>query len=263
LIVSVDEASRLYTKSGVMFIDTRNYWKFEKGHIPGAFNLELYAFHWIDTSKEGVRAFVKQMQMLFRSLGINNDTEVIFYQKNSGYDAARGVWLLSLLGHKHSRLLDGGFNLWKRKSLPISRKDPQTRKMGNLDLKMDNSTIADLDFLLSGVSKKTIQVLDTRKAGEFSGRYQRARKGGHIPGAENREWALSLRRDGSLKDSVQLANLFQGLSNSKEVVTYCQSGYRAAHAWLVLNLIGFENVRNYPGSWYEWGNDPRTAAVKQ
>jgi 3-mercaptopyruvate sulfurtransferase SseA len=113
LVVSVDQASKLVGKNDVIFIDTRNYWKYAKGHIPGAFNLELYAFHWVDTSKQGIGAFAKQMQMLFRSIGLDPRKRVIFYQNNSGYDAARGVWLLNYLGHEKASLLDGGLNLWK------------------------------------------------------------------------------------------------------------------------------------------------------
>ena len=113
-VISVEEASTLVGRKDVVFVDTRNYWKYAKGHIPGAVNLELYAFHWVDTSQEGLEAFAQQMAMLFGAFGIDNEKQVVFYQNNSGYDAARGVWLLEWLGNKHGRLLDGGLNLWKR-----------------------------------------------------------------------------------------------------------------------------------------------------
>ena len=258
LVVSSEEARNLLDKPDVIFIDTRNYWRYAKGHIPGAFNLELYAFHWIDTSRKGIRAFAEQMGMLFGSLGITQRTTVIFYQNNSGYDAARGVWLLNLLGHNKTRLLDGGFNFWKRK-FPTSTKDPVPRTRSNAnEFRVNESFLATRDSLLSSLPSKSVQVLDTRNKGEFDSTFHRARKSGHIPGASNREWKAALRKDGSLKSARGLQKLYSSLKPELKTITYCQSGYRAAHSWLVLKLLGFGNVQNYLGSWYEWGNDPTT-----
>jgi thiosulfate/3-mercaptopyruvate sulfurtransferase len=263
LVISVDEASKLHRNNNedIVFIDTRNYWKYAKGHIPGAFNLELYGFHWVDTSRDGISAFAKEMRMLFASLGIKRETQVVFYQNNSGYDAVRGVWLLSFLGHDRTRLLDGGLNLWKRRSLPTSTKDPNPRRMSKFPLKLDFSVLATLDSLSSDLEKRAVQVLDVRTPGEYAGIFRRAQKTGHVPGALNLEWKLALRRDGTLKNENQLLKIYSRLlEKNGEIVTYCQSGYRAAHSWLILKLLGFENVKNYLGSWYEWGNHPEAHA---
>jgi thiosulfate/3-mercaptopyruvate sulfurtransferase len=260
LVISIEEASKLIGKQKVVFLDTRNYWKYIEGHIPGAYNLELYAFHWVDTSKEGVSAFVKQMENLLGSFGINKQTEVIFYQNNSGYDAARGVWLLNFLGHKKARLLDGGLNLWRRRKLPVSTKDPRSPRRRKFSTIPDGSMIATLGML--SLHMERFQVIDTRSPGEFSGKFHRALKAGHMPGSINVEWNRALRRDGTLKNAIQLEKLYPGIAQEKETVTYCQSGYRAAHSWLVLRLLGFRKVRNYLGSWYEWGNDPQTSVVR-
>ena len=261
LVVSVENASKLLKRKDVVFVDTRNYWKYVKGHIPGAFNLELYAFHWVDTSASAMRAFVKQMEMLIRSFGIDERKEVIFYQNNSGYDAARGVWLLNFLGAKKTRLLDGGLNLWRRKKLPVSTEDPRAARASHFVAKPDSSTVATMDFLYSEIGKGRLQVLDTRTPGEFSGTYHRAIKAGHVPDAVNVDWKLALRKDGTLKDANHLRKIYHGLSQGKDTVAYCQSGYRAAHSWLVLRLLGYGRVRNYLGSWYEWGNSPSTRVV--
>ena len=248
LVVSVDQASKLAGNDDVIFIDTRNYWKYVKGHIPGAFNLELYAFHWVDTSREGISVFARQMQMLFRSIGLDSHKRVIFYQNNSGYDAARGVWLLNYLGHEKASLLDGGLNLWKRRHLPISTRDPRPpTKPSKFVAKLDDSIVATLDSLSKGVRDNSSQILDARTAGEYDGTFQRAYKAGHIPGSMNVEWKLALRKDGTLKDANQLRSSYSPLVGDAATVTYCQSGYRAAHSWLVLRLIGFKNVRNYLG----------------
>lgn len=261
LVISVEESSKLLQKENVVFIDTRNYWKYAKGHIPGAYNFELYAFHWIDTSKKGIEAFVKQMQMLLRSFGIDKRKQVIFYQNNSGYDAARGVWLLNYLGQKNARLLDGGLNLWRRSKLPLSKKDPPAPKRTSFVAIPNTSVVASLDFLSSGVYHRSLHVIDARHPGEFSGKYHRALKAGHIPGATSVEWKLALRKDGTLKSAKDLKKLYLGVTQDMTTVTYCQSGYRAAHSWLVLKLLGYKKVRNYLGSWYEWGNTPGTRVV--
>jgi len=263
LVLTVEEAHKLVDRSNVVFIDTRNYWKYVKGHIPGAFNLELYAFHWVDTSREGVRAFAREMEMLFGSIGIGPETAVIFYQNNSGYDAARGVWLLNFLGHDKAKLLDGGFNLWKRVGYSVTTKDPEPHDKGlKFEVSLDNSLLATKESLLSVLGNSSSQVLDVRNSGEYDGTCHRARKSGHVPGAINREWESALRRDGTLKNASELKKLYSALNPESRTITYCQSGYRAAHSWLVLKLLGFENVQNYLGSWYEWGNDPRTPVQK-
>ena len=260
LVISVDEAAKLAKNGNLVFIDTRNYWKYVKGHIPGAFNLELYAFHWVDTSQDGVRAFANQMRMLFGSFGINEKTAVVFYQNNSGYDAARGVWLLNFLGHSKPKLLDGGLNLWKRKGLAMSTEDPKPRKKSFFKDDLNESVLITKNLMSSEI--KSLQLIDVRNEGEYDGTFRRAAKVGHVPGAINLEWKSALRKDGTLKDAGQLSELYSNLDKNRETATYCQSGYRAAHSWLVLKLLGFANVRNYLGSWYEWGNDSDTTVTK-
>ncbi len=262
LIVSAEEARKMTGRSEVIFVDTRNYWKYAKGHIPGAACMELYAFHWVDTSEEGIKAFTKEMRMLFGSLGIGPKTIVIFYQNNSGYDAARGVWLLNLLGHKNARMLDGGLNRWKRLKYPLSEKDPEPRKSQIFSEKINEDVLATREALEASLSKGSAQILDVRNDGEYDASYRRARKSGHIPKALHCEWTKALRRDGSLKSAQEVQKLYTSLDSKSKTITYCQSGYRAAHSWLVLKSLGFDNVQNYLGSWYEWGNDPETPVEK-
>ncbi|MDG6904654.1 MAG: sulfurtransferase [Nitrososphaerota archaeon] len=263
LIISVEEASKLLGNRNVIFIDTRNYWKYTKGHIPGAYDLELFGFHWVDTSEKGVEAFVKQMQMLLRSLGIDKRKQVIFYQNNSGYDAARGVWLLNYMGHRKAKLLDGGLNLWKRSNLPVSTRDPPAAKQSKFVAKPDRTLIASLHSLSSGIKNGSFQIIDSRYSAEYSGKYHRALRAGHVPNSINIEWSCALRKDGTLKNAQYLRRLYSKLDKRSETVTYCQSGYRAAHSWFVLKLLGYEKVRNYLGSWYEWGNNPETQIVQK
>jgi thiosulfate/3-mercaptopyruvate sulfurtransferase len=260
-VISVDEASKLVGRPDVVFVDTRNYWKYAKGHVPGAVDLELFAFHWVDTSKDGIEAFAKQMAGLFGSLGIDRKKRVIFYQNNSGYDAARGVWLLELLGNANGMLLDGGLNLWRRKGKAVSTEDAEYRR-ADFSPRLNDAASCPLAELERHVERKDATVLDARNTGEHSGKYRRALKSGHIPGSMNIEWSRALRRDGTLKSAAQLIQIYGEIPRNSKVVTYCQSGYRAAHTWLVLGLLGYGDVKNYLGSWYEWGNAERTSVVK-
>ncbi len=241
----------------VVFVDTRNYWMYAEGHIPGAVDLELYAFHWFDTSREGLETFAAEMSKLLGSYGIDNQKQVVFYQDDSGYDAARGVWLLEFLGNRNGRLLDGGLNLWKRMGKKLSKDDPAVGRATFVP-RMDMDAVCGLEELKEGIGRQGLEVVDVRSPGEFDGTNRRALKGGHVPGAVNLEWKSALREDGTLKDARELAAVYGSLRPRSDIVTYCQSGFRASHSWLVLRLLGFERVRNYLGSWYEWGNSPDT-----
>jgi thiosulfate/3-mercaptopyruvate sulfurtransferase len=256
-IISFDEASKLLKDRDTVFVDTRNYWKYVKGHIPGAVNLELYAFHWFDTSREGLETFAREMAQLLGAYGINNKKQVVFYENDSGYDAARGVWLLEFLGNKNGRMLDGGLGLWKRKRGELSTEDPEVKR-GRFTARPNWQVVCGVDELTQSLTLGKVRVIDARSRGEYDGTYRRALKGGHVPGAVNLEWKLAMRRDGTLKDAGQLKALYAGLPLGGSAVTYCQSGYRAAHSWLVLRLLGFKGAKNYLGSWYEWGNHPTT-----
>src|SRR5271155_3565020 len=162
-VISVDEASKLVGRPDVVFVDTRNYWKYAKGHISGAVDLELFAFHWVDTSKEGVEAFARQMASLFGSYGIDRKKRVIFYQNNSGYDAARGVWLLELFGNANGILLDGGLNLWRRKGKAVSTEDAEYRR-ADFSPRLNDAASCPLAELKRHAERKDATVLDARNA---------------------------------------------------------------------------------------------------
>jgi thiosulfate/3-mercaptopyruvate sulfurtransferase len=260
-VVSVEEASRLVEDKKVVFVDTRNYWKYAKGHVPGAVNLELYAFHWFDTSKEGLEIFAREMARLFGAYGIDEKKQVVFYQNDSGYDAARGVWLLEFLGNRRGRMLDGGLRAWKRRGLRLSKTDPDVARV-RFESKPNLRVVCGLEELAGSIGRAGLRIVDARAPGEYDGTFKRALKAGHVPGAVNIEWKRAMRRDGTLKNARQLAALYGGLPIQEKVVTYCQSGFRAAHSWLVLRLLGYEKARNYLGSWYEWGNAAKTSVEK-
>ncbi|NIM25805.1 MAG: sulfurtransferase [Nitrososphaeria archaeon] len=250
MIISTSELNSVLEDQRTLVIDTRSFKEYSKGHIPGAVNLDLFAFHWIDTSKEGIENFNKQTQMLFSFAGIDEKKKVIFYDEISGMLAARGVWMSLYFSHPDVSMLDGGFKKWQKENLEIQTA-PNSFEPTNFIGTINPSIISGFENIRDNLDSLTI--IDTRSTGEYDGTILRAAQGGHIPNSINIDWALNIREDGTFKDDFELSKLYDIPKDSK-IVTYCQGAYRAASSFLMLKKLGFENVQVYLGSWGEWGN---------
>ncbi|MBI4257834.1 MAG: sulfurtransferase [Thaumarchaeota archaeon] len=255
ILIACEEAAKLPGGKSALFIDARSSAEYRKDHIPGAVNVDLFSYHWVDTSPSGLKAFARHMEIIFSYAGVSTDRKVVFYEDVSGSSAAKGVWLLHWLGHRKAMLLDGGLRRWRKMKLPVDSVSvaPSPSKF-KADLQMN--LVAGSHHVASILNKRGRRLLETRSPEEYFWVKVRAARGGCIPGAVNVNWERNLRSDGTLKDPEELETLFReaGLDKSDEIVTYCQGGYRAAHAYLALLLAGYTNVRNYVGSWGEWGN---------
>jgi thiosulfate/3-mercaptopyruvate sulfurtransferase len=178
----------------------------------------------------------------------------VVYEADSGMRAARGFWFLDDLGHPAPVLLDGGSDAWRQAGLPIEtdarRPDPSTWHGA-----MDHTKVADWSEVRDRLGHPGTSILDTRSDDEYYGVVARAARGGAIPGAVHVEWKRNL-TGGRFKSPDELRALYaaEGLSPDREVITYCQGGYRAAHGYLALRLAGYPRLRNYTGSWKEWGD---------
>ena len=164
-------------------------------------------------------------------------------------------WALEYFGHEHTRLLDGGFGAWQAGGHPVSN-DPVAPVPTSWTGTRVDGRIASYRDVLERLESPDAVVLDTRTDGEYLGTMARAARGGCIPGAVHVEWTDNLAPDGSFKSADQLRAMYEplGVTPDKEVFTYCQGGYRAAHGYLTLRLLGYPRVRNYVGSWKEWGD---------
>jgi thiosulfate/3-mercaptopyruvate sulfurtransferase len=265
LILSVKELNRTLHDSNfsgkTIIVDTRPLPDYLDGHIPGAINIDLMQFHWIDTSGIGIRQFNRQMNILFSNLGLADIKKFpIFYDNLSGPSASRGVWLSHYFSQLNASILDGGLGEWKAEGLEIE-KETNAFPHSKLSTTANSEVLADLKLVKSSIvqtSGKKYALLDCRSEQEFDGRVVRALKRGHIPRAINMDWALNIDREnnGKFKSISELAETYSGISKSDEVITYCQGGYRAANTFIVLKMLGYEKVRMYLGSWGEWGNKP-------
>jgi thiosulfate/3-mercaptopyruvate sulfurtransferase len=233
-------------------VDTRPFSEYSKGHIQGAVNIDLFQFHWLDTSKVGIKQFVRQSRLLLSNIGIRNEKSVVFYDNVSGMSAARGVWLLLYFSHKRVSLLDGGLDKWKKEGHPVEMKTNPFVKT-NYRGKPNPKVLANADEIKKSIGKKGIALLDARTKEEFEGIHVRAARAGHIPSAINIDWNENI-QGGSFKNKEELSKLYSKIPKNSKVVTYCQGGYRAANTFVALKILGYKNVKMYLGSWGEWGN---------
>jgi thiosulfate/3-mercaptopyruvate sulfurtransferase len=198
---------------------------------------------------------------LFSRLGIENDDTLVVYDSNNNLLAARAYWVFKYYQHADVRLYDGGTKQWLAtgntlSTEPVDALPPTTYVPGDADPALTASS----EYVLAHLDDPGTVLCDARGPGEYAGTDVRAARGGHVPGAINVDWTQAVSADdGTFRDVAYLADLYQraGFDPSKQIITYCQTGVRGAHTWFVLSeLLGYPNVRNYDGSWAEWGNDP-------
>lgn len=255
LLTTPQELQNRLTGSKLCLIDVRTAEEFARGHISGATHFDLFGLSLVDTSEAPLKAFLHMIHHVLELRGVSADKEVVFYEENSGMRAARGLWFLEYFGHPNVRVLDGGIQAWKRAGYELITEavPPRTAEFKTTPRREVLATFADV---LSSLGKTDVTIVDTRSADEYMGRNVRAARGGAIPGAVHLEWTNNLDSEGKYKAQHELREMYEnlGVTPDKEVIPYCQGGYRAAHTYVALRLIGFPKVRNYLGSWKEWGD---------
>ena len=250
MLTSTAELEKIIDDPDLILIDTRSFQEYSHGHITNAVNLDLFSFHWIDTSQNGISSFNEQFGKIFSQVGISEEKKVVFYDNISGMLAARGVWLLEYFSHPNVSMLDGGITKWKNERRALDRVSVNY-KPTNFSGKPNPKVLAGFEYVLDNLNKITI--LDVRSKEEFSGELVRAARGGHIPTSTNVDYTENITKDGTFKNNDDLSKLYQ-MHKDAEIVTYCQGAYRAANTFVALKKIGFTNIKVYLGSWGEWGN---------
>lgn len=250
MLISVADLAKELNNQNLVLIDARSYKEYSQGHIPGAINLDLFAYHWFDTTPQGMATFKEQTKKIFSFAGVTLQNKVVFYDDVSGMLAARGVWMLMYFSHKNVFMLDGGIKKWQADGFEI-----QTKTNGfvpaNFDGTPNPQIIADYDYVKKNIGKEII--IDARSKEEFTGETIRGARRGHIPGAINVDYLSNISEDGTIKDDTKLVELYK-ISKESKITIYCQGAYRAANSFLALKKLGFENIKVYLGSWGEWSN---------
>ena len=260
------DAVALAAKIGeVSLIDVRPAEDFAAGHIEGARHLDIYGVSLNNTASEPLEAFVSIFDTLFGSRGVIGGRPVVIYDHESGERSARATWLLAVLDHPDVRMLDGGSQAWTRAGMPFVRieqgaevidpkKAPPTpppfrggRRYEYLATRFD---VAD------AIDDENTIIIDVRRESEYLGTEKRARRVGTIPNAVHVFWREHLDQLGELRPAEDIRALYEakGVTPDKSIIAFCQGGYRSASTFFALRALGYPNVRNYIGSWGEWGN---------
>jgi thiosulfate/3-mercaptopyruvate sulfurtransferase len=239
---------------------------YEQGHVPGAVKLDWHT----ELQRADVRDFVDAagFAALMEAKGISNDDTVVLYGDKSNWWAAYAFWFFVYNGHRDVRLMDGGRQKWLAEDRPLSDEAP-TPTRGSYRVPYRDASIRafapDVLQHLLAVKDGRGALVDVRSPAEFSGEklhmpeypQEGALRGGHIPGAANVPWAQAVREDGTFRPASELRELYEGrgVTPDKPVIAYCRIAERSSHTWFVLRyLLGYPSVRNYDGSWTEWGN---------
>ncbi|MEM1320861.1 MAG: sulfurtransferase [Bacteroidota bacterium] len=240
-------------------VDTAAY---DQGHIPGS-----VGWNWqtqlCDTLQ---RDIIKKedLEGLMSSSGIDNDSTVVLFGDNNNWFAAWAFWQLKIYGHKDVRIMDGGRKKWLAEGRDLSLDAPQKAATTYTAGRPDQDMRAMLPQVMGTYNAIDTALVDVRSGDEFTGKIlappglpETCQRGGHIPGARNIGWGQACNEDGTFKSYDELKAIYegQGVTADKNVITYCRIGERSSHSWFVLKyLLGYPNVKNYDGSWTEWGN---------
>jgi thiosulfate/3-mercaptopyruvate sulfurtransferase len=241
-------------------VDTSAY---QQGHIAGA-----VGWNWQTQLQDNIRRDLIEksaLEQLLGQSGISNDTTIILYGDNNNWFAAYAFWQLKYYGHKDVRLMNGGRKKWIEEKRPLTTEPAKVPSASYRATAPDESLRARREQVAAIVDKKSKgSLVDVRSVDEFTGKIiappgmsETAQRAGHIPGAANVPWAQAANEDGTFKSADALKQLYQskGIQGGDEVIAYCRIGERSSHTWFALKyLLGYDNVKNYDGSWTEWGN---------
>ena len=261
-LVSADWAEKNLEAPGIVFVEVdEDTTAYDGGHIPGAVKIDWKT----DLQDQVRRDFVNktQFEALLSERGISNDDTVILYGGNNNWFAAYAYWYFKLYGHRDVKLLDGGRKKWELDGRPLVTDKVQRPQTSYTAKDPDLSIRAFRDEVIAAIGTKNL--VDVRSPDEFSGKIlapahlpqEQSQRPGHVPGAINVPWSKAANEDGTFKSDEELAKLYgdAGLDGAKETIAYCRIGERSSHTWFVLQeLLGHKNVKNYDGSWCEYGS---------
>lgn len=258
LLVTPQELSSMLEGAGArrpLVLDLRPPDAYIAGHVPSAIHVDLWGVSLIDTDPAPLKAFMWMIEHVLAVHGVDAATPIVVYDEQSGIRAARAFWFLEYFGHPAVRMLDGGFGAWQRAGMPVTR-DATPAATTEWTGSRASSRLATAHDVKCALGSSGTVILDTRSDGEYYGTTVRAKRGGAIPGAVHIEWTRNLTPIGEFKPAAELKRMYEeaGVTPDRQVITYCQGGYRAAHSYVALRLLGYPRVRTYVGSWKEWGD---------
>lgn len=256
LLWSAEKLCAAIGTPGLSIVDTRTAELFAAGRIPGARHFDPYFVNCDDTDPAPLASFTRMWANMLGWRGVKPSDTIVFYGAFTDMCAARGFWFAEYLGCGRVHVLDGGLRAWTEAGLPVERESapPSPNKF---PFEAVPARVAIYASILAAIDDPGCLILDNRSRAEFTGEDRRALRGGAIPNARHCDWEdLYDHATGRMKALGILREMFaaRGVMPDKEITVYCNTGFRSAHAYLALRMLGYPNVRNYVGSWQEWGN---------
>jgi thiosulfate/3-mercaptopyruvate sulfurtransferase len=266
-------AERLETEDNLVVVESdEDVLLYGTGHIPGAVKVDWHT----ELNDQVTRDYLDAagFAALCEAKGIGPDDTIVFYGDNFNWWATYALWVFSLFGHRDLRILDGGRAKWIAEGRPITKEVPDRAKTSYPVPTRDDAGIRAFRDDVQAHIAADRPLVDVRSPGEYSGELlhmpdypqEGALRGGHIPGAVNKPWKQATQEDGTFKPVEELRKIYAdelGLAPDDDIIAYCRIGERSSHTWFVLtHLLGYQHVRNYDGSWTEWGNLVRVPVVK-
>ncbi len=261
IIVEPDGLEAVLGEGGLLVVDVSDPAAYAQQHIPGAVSLPYASLLGPRPPVGGLIAPPGQLAAAFSAIGLTPDSHVVACDNEGCGRASRLLWTLDVVGHGGFSLLNGGMHAWVGEGHPVEAGQQQPEP-SDYAVSGPQTAIADKGYILDHLNDDDFVVLDVRTLAEYAGEDVRAARGGHIPGAVNMDWTMTMdkSRNLRLKPEAELRDMFDrlGVTPDKEVVAHCQTHHRSSHTYIVLKSLGFTRIRGYDGSWAEWGNDPET-----
>ena len=265
------ELAALLPHEDLLIVDLSGYRTHLQGHIPGAVHLDYADLILGQPPAPGLVPPTEGLQRVLQAIGLSREKHVVAYDDQGNGRASRLLWTLEAVGHAGYSLLNGGLSAWLSEGRALVRGPSRVgqtapseteSETADFAIRWNPEVIADKDYVLQALGNAQIKLLDARTPEEYNGLKSPSLRDGHIPGAVNLNWLDTMDPDNHYRFKpkadlyAMLARLGIKHEQGLEIITYCQTHHRSSHAFVMLRHLGFENIRGYPGSWSEWGNDP-------
>ena len=263
ILIEPEALQAMLADAQLLVVDLSKAATYAQLHIPGAMHMEYSILNSGTQPAPGLLPPEERLAKIAGMLQLDEMSRIVAYDDEGSGRAARLAWTLHYLGYESVQVLNGGLHAWNNEGHPVDNQPVLPDITATLPLAARNpSVLADDTYILEHLDDESVALLDARTPEEYAGTKVRAARGGHIPGAVNLNWLDTMDKNRNLRfkspDILNDALRTLGIRIEQEVITYCQSHHRSAHAWLMLKSLGFPQVRGYAGSWSEWGNHPDT-----
>lgn len=258
LIIEPEELARLLDDDQLLIVDLCSDEHYSRHHLPGAIHVSPAEIVSGIKPAVGKLPTEERLKALLERIGYSPERHIVAYDDEGGGWAGRFIWTMVVLGHESCSYLNGGLIAWAQAQLPLTAVTPDITPT-RVAITINRDVIAEKEDVLSAIDDENTQIWDARSAEEYAGSRVVAARGGHVPGAINLDWLDLMDPDRQLRLRADLAELVRerGLNSDKAIITHCQTHHRSGLTWLAGRFLGL-NIRAYPGSWSEWGNDPDT-----